>query len=42
MQIISLSASTNKLSNIKDQADEYAKFIMKELDPDDLGYIMVK
>nr|KAJ0227999.1 hypothetical protein LSAT_V11C100035120 [Lactuca sativa] len=40
-KIISLSASTNKLSNIKDQADEYAKFIMKELDPDDLGYIMI-
>lgn len=42
MQIISLSASANKLSNIQKQADEYAALIMEELDPDNLGYIMVR
>ena len=40
-EIISLSASANKLSNIQKQADEYAALIMEELDPDNLGYIMV-
>ncbi|CAH1440945.1 unnamed protein product [Lactuca virosa] len=40
-KIISLSASINKLSNIKNQADEYAASIMEELDPNDLGYIMI-
>lgn len=42
MQIICFSASANKLSNIQKQADEYAALIMEELDPDNLGYIMVK
>lgn len=42
VQIIALSASANKLSNIQKQADEYASLIMEELDPDNLGYIMVK
>ncbi|KAI9156911.1 hypothetical protein LWI28_013992 [Acer negundo] len=40
-EIISLSASTNKLSNIQKQAQEYAALIMEELDPDNVGYIMV-
>ncbi|GMI75678.1 ROOT HAIR DEFECTIVE 2, RESPIRATORY BURST OXIDASE HOMOLOG C [Hibiscus trionum] len=39
--IISLSASANKLSNIQKQAEEYAALIMEELDPDNLGYIMI-
>lgn len=38
-EIIALSASANKLSKLKDQADEYAALIMEELDPDNLGYI---
>lgn len=42
MQIITLSASANKLSNIQKQAEEYAALIMEELDPDNHGYIMVK
>lgn len=42
MQIISLSASANNLANIKKQADEYAAMIMEELDPENLGYIMVR
>ncbi|GFQ01942.1 respiratory burst oxidase homolog protein c [Phtheirospermum japonicum] len=41
-QIISLSASANKLSNIQKQADEYARLIMEELDPSKLGYIMIE
>ncbi|XVF54814.1 hypothetical protein PTKIN_Ptkin05aG0212000 [Pterospermum kingtungense] len=40
-EIISLSASANKLSNIQKQAEEYAALIMEELDPDHIGYIMV-
>ncbi|GAU42660.1 hypothetical protein TSUD_398650 [Trifolium subterraneum] len=40
-EIISLSAGTNKLSNIQNQAGEYAALIMEELDPDDTGFIMV-
>ncbi|KAF3681557.1 putative nuclear transcription factor Y subunit B-6-like [Capsicum annuum] len=39
-EIISLSASANKLSNIQKQAEEYAALIMEELDPDNMGYIM--
>ncbi|KAH9705753.1 respiratory burst oxidase [Citrus sinensis] len=39
-EIITLSASANKLSNIQKQAEEYAALIMEELDPDHLGYIM--
>ena len=41
LQIIALSASANKLSKLKDQAEEYAALIMEELDPDNLGYIEV-
>ncbi|XP_022842677.1 respiratory burst oxidase homolog protein C-like isoform X3 [Olea europaea var. sylvestris] len=41
-EIISLSASANKLSNIQKQADEYARLIMEELDPNDHGYIMIE
>ncbi|XP_022772749.1 respiratory burst oxidase homolog protein D-like isoform X1 [Durio zibethinus] len=40
-EIISLSASANKLSNIQKQAEEYAALIMEELDRDNVGYIMV-
>lgn len=40
-QIISLSASANNLSTIQKRADEYAALIMEELDPDNIGYIMV-
>lgn len=42
MQIISLSASANKLSDIQNQADEYARQIMEHLDPDNLGFIIVQ
>uniref|UniRef100_A0ACD5YF49 Uncharacterized protein n=1 Tax=Avena sativa TaxID=4498 RepID=A0ACD5YF49_AVESA len=38
-EIIALSASANKLSKIKERADEYTALIMEELDPDNLGYI---
>ncbi|XP_062196966.1 respiratory burst oxidase homolog protein B-like [Phragmites australis] len=38
-EIIMLSASTNKLSKIQEQAEEYARLIMEELDPGNLGYI---
>ncbi|KAF8387818.1 hypothetical protein HHK36_026479 [Tetracentron sinense] len=38
-EIITLSASANKLSKIQDRADEYTALIMEELDPDNLGYI---
>ncbi|MCD7455123.1 hypothetical protein HAX54_027064 [Datura stramonium] len=41
-EIISLSASANKLSNIQKQAEEYAALIMEELDPDQMGYIMLE
>ena len=41
MQIITLSASANKLSKIQERADEYAALIMEELDPDNLGYVEV-
>nr|DAD30351.1 TPA_asm: hypothetical protein HUJ06_009202 [Nelumbo nucifera] len=40
-EIISLSASANKLSTIQKQAQEYAALIMEELDPDNHGYIMI-
>ncbi|CAL5214679.1 unnamed protein product [Lathyrus oleraceus] len=39
--IICLSATANKLSNIQKQAEEYAALIMEELDPDDTGYILI-
>ncbi|VAH60041.1 unnamed protein product [Triticum turgidum subsp. durum] len=38
-EIIALSASANKLSKIKERADEYTALIMEELDPNNLGYI---
>lgn len=37
-----LSASANKLSKLKEQAEEYSSLIMEELDPENLGYIEVK
>ncbi|XP_019429735.1 PREDICTED: respiratory burst oxidase homolog protein C-like isoform X2 [Lupinus angustifolius] len=40
-EIICLSATTNKLSNLQKQAEEYAALIMEELDPDDTGFIML-
>ncbi|VFQ87252.1 unnamed protein product [Cuscuta campestris] len=41
-EIIRLSAGANKLSNIQKQSDEYAAMIMEELDPFNLGYIMIE
>ncbi|OWM76300.1 hypothetical protein CDL15_Pgr009946 [Punica granatum] len=41
-EIISFSASANKLHTIQKQAKEYAALIMEELDPDNAGYIMVQ
>ncbi|MED6156476.1 hypothetical protein PIB30_014695 [Stylosanthes scabra] len=41
-EIIELSASANKLSRLKEQAEEYAALIMEELDPERLGYIEYK
>ncbi|KAH7686255.1 respiratory burst oxidase protein [Dioscorea alata] len=38
-EILMLSASANKLSRLKEQAEEYAALIMEELDPERLGYI---
>ncbi|XP_020573372.1 respiratory burst oxidase homolog protein A isoform X2 [Phalaenopsis equestris] len=38
-ELIMLSASANKLSRLKEQAEEYAALIMEELDPERLGYI---
>ncbi|XP_054781479.1 putative respiratory burst oxidase homolog protein H isoform X2 [Prosopis cineraria] len=38
-QVIMLSASANKLGNLKKQASVYASLIMEELDPDHNGYI---
>ncbi|KAL5057870.1 hypothetical protein RYX36_029474 [Vicia faba] len=38
-EVIVLSASANKLGNLKDQASAYAALIMEELDPDHNGYI---
>ncbi|KAF5935468.1 hypothetical protein HYC85_026597 [Camellia sinensis] len=38
-EIIMLSACANKLSRLKEQAEEYAALIMEELDPEGLGYV---
>ncbi|KAL5712994.1 hypothetical protein ACHQM5_015113 [Ranunculus cassubicifolius] len=38
-EIISISASANKLSKIQDRVDEYTALIMEELDPDNVGHI---
>ncbi|CAE6225652.1 unnamed protein product [Arabidopsis arenosa] len=40
-EIISLSSSANHLSTIKTNADGYAAMIMKVLDKDNIGYIMM-
>ncbi|MCO5605680.1 hypothetical protein L7F22_059863 [Adiantum nelumboides] len=40
-ELIRLSASANKLSRLKDQAEEYAALIMEELDPEHIGYIEI-
>ncbi|GJN16058.1 hypothetical protein PR202_gb03008 [Eleusine coracana subsp. coracana] len=39
LPLIVLSASANKLSKLKEQAEEYAALIMEELDPENFGYI---
>ncbi|XP_072975700.1 respiratory burst oxidase homolog protein B-like [Typha angustifolia] len=41
-EIITLSASANKLTKILDRVDEYTALIMEELDPEHLGYIDIK
>ncbi|KAL9335503.1 hypothetical protein Peur_072684 [Populus x canadensis] len=41
-EIITLSASANKLSSIQKQAEEYAALIMEELDPENHGYILIE
>ncbi|XP_024518421.1 respiratory burst oxidase homolog protein A isoform X2 [Selaginella moellendorffii] len=38
-EVIMLSASENKLSKLKERAEEYAAMIMEELDPQRRGYI---
>ncbi|KAF8673270.1 hypothetical protein HU200_048824 [Digitaria exilis] len=38
-EIIIVSASTNRTSKIQEQADEYARLIMDEMDPSNQGYI---
>ncbi|PKI52023.1 hypothetical protein CRG98_027675, partial [Punica granatum] len=38
-EVIELSASANKLSNLKQRAAAYASLIMEELDPDHQGHI---
>ncbi|PAN42913.1 hypothetical protein PAHAL_8G197400 [Panicum hallii] len=38
-EIITLSASANKLSKVQEQSEEYARLIMEELDPGNQGYI---
>ncbi|XP_043702533.1 putative respiratory burst oxidase homolog protein H isoform X2 [Telopea speciosissima] len=40
-EVILLSASANKLTNLKGHAPTYAALIMEELDPDHLGYIEI-
>ncbi|GLJ40328.1 hypothetical protein SUGI_0829120 [Cryptomeria japonica] len=40
-EVIELSASANKLQNMKRNAAEYAALIMDELDPDNLGHIEI-
>ncbi|KVI12225.1 Ferric reductase, NAD binding [Cynara cardunculus var. scolymus] len=37
--LLVLSAAANRLSKLKEQAEEYASLIMEELDPENLGYI---
>lgn len=40
-EVIVLSASANRLGNLKKNAAAYASLIMEELDPDHKGYIEV-
>lgn len=40
-EVIVLSASENKLSNLKQNAATYASLIMEKMDPDHKGYIEV-
>ncbi|MFS7943590.1 putative NAD(P)H oxidase (H(2)O(2)-forming) [Helianthus anomalus] len=40
-ELLMLSASANRLSKVKEEAEEYASLIMEELDPENLGYIEV-
>jgi hypothetical protein len=40
-QILTLTASANKLTKILERVDEYTALIMEELDPNHLGYIEV-
>ncbi|GAA0170738.1 oxidase [Lithospermum erythrorhizon] len=40
-ELLMLSASANKLSKLKERAEEYACLIMEELDPEGLGYIEI-
>jgi respiratory burst oxidase len=41
VKIITLSASANNLTKVTEQSEEYARLIMEELDPSNLGYIEV-
>ncbi|VAI10299.1 unnamed protein product [Triticum turgidum subsp. durum] len=38
-EIITLSAAANNLKKVSEQSEEYARLIMEELDPNNLGYI---
>ncbi|VAI28617.1 unnamed protein product [Triticum turgidum subsp. durum] len=38
-EVLTLTASANKLTKILERVDEYTALIMEELDPDQLGYI---
>ncbi|CAN6351941.1 unnamed protein product [Urochloa humidicola] len=40
-EVLTLTASANKLSKILERVDEYTALIMEELDPDNLGYIEI-
>uniref|UniRef100_A0ACD5XN41 Uncharacterized protein n=1 Tax=Avena sativa TaxID=4498 RepID=A0ACD5XN41_AVESA len=40
-EVLTLTASANKLTKILDRVDEYTALIMEELDPDQLGYIEI-
>ncbi|KAG2621236.1 respiratory burst oxidase homolog protein B-like [Panicum virgatum] len=40
-EVLTLTASANKLSKILERVDEYTAMIMEELDPDNLGYIEI-
>lgn len=41
-KVIALSAASNRLSNLQQQATSYASLIMDRLDPDHQGYIEVQ